>query len=326
MMSDAGITVNVHSGAREISRIVATVLGFGGIAMVAWAIAQGPLAMYATIWVTATLVFLFGQLLRRGVIGMPTRPDVAVGESVSASARAVSGDYLRECSSERLTAIAVVYGFIFLLVRQAIAAVLGLVIGGAAANASIALTAALAFFGSQLWERSVSANTEAITAADETPTTHAEYLVWVARRTGLAVVGYAHRCHVAILALIALGYGVAFLGVRLGVATALGVFQNLWIAGGVGMLLGSLVVAPWLLGAMADALRGAGVLRTAPRQQATAQQPPPAPRPAPAPAPRPAPTPAPAPARPPVSAPVPTAAPARKKVVRKVVKKEEKNV
>ncbi|MGI6795723.1 hypothetical protein [Gordonia sihwensis] len=117
-----------------------------------------------------------------------------------------------------------------------------------------------------------------------------EYKVWLAGTSMPA------------MAAIAAAYAVAFLVMRAGVSAALGVFSNLYIAGGAAAMVGAIVVFPSLLPSMIGSLRRKGVVTT-----------PPATTPAPV-APQPAPAPAPA------AEPAPT-----KRVVRRVVKKESTN-
>ncbi|EGD57155.1 hypothetical protein SCNU_02235 [Gordonia neofelifaecis NRRL B-59395] len=126
-----------------------------------------------------------------------------------------------------------------------------------------------------------------------------EYTAWMAKAS------------MPVMALIAAAYAVAFLVLRAGVAAALGVFSNLYIAAGSAAMIGALVVFPSLVPNMIRGLKDKGVVTDAPA--ATAQPVVQAPV-------------APAPIAPPVAetpAPVPTASqPVKKVVVKKVVKKE----
>ena len=176
MTAPQPVNVHIQTGAGEIIRIVATLLLFGGLGMLVWAVGQGPMAEYASIAASASLVFFCGRLWSRGVIGVPTA-------TANAAAQAGRGD------------------------------------------------------------------------AD------AEFLREVARSASSVSGGYLQRCPIPILLLISVGYGIAFLVVREGVSAAMHVFQNLWIAGGVSLLLGSLVVLPSLLPNMFQSLRTAGVIR-----------------------------------------------------------------
>lgn len=125
------------------------------------------------------------------------------------------------------------------------------------------------------------------------------------------------RASMPVMALIAAAYAVGFLILRAGVAAALGVFSNLYIAAGAAAMIGALVVFPSLVPNMIRGLKSKGVVTDVPAQ--TTSTSPTAPV-----------TPAvttPAPAA--VEAPtVPPVAPSQpvKKVVRKVVKKENSDV
>ncbi|GAC78778.1 hypothetical protein SAMN04488550_2906 [Gordonia malaquae] len=119
------------------------------------------------------------------------------------------------------------------------------------------------------------------------------------------------------LAVISIGYAIAFLVLRAGVSAAFSVFQNLWVAGGVAAMIGAVVVFPSLLPSILGSLKRKGVVGAPvpPTVTATATvQPAPAPTATPAPTPAPQPTPAPAPA------------PAKRVVVRRVNKMENNNV
>ncbi|GEE00387.1 hypothetical protein nbrc107696_08330 [Gordonia spumicola] len=113
------------------------------------------------------------------------------------------------------------------------------------------------------------------------------------------------------LALISIGYAIAFLLLRAAVSAALGVFSNLYVAGGFAAMVGAIVVFPSLLPSILSSLKRKGVVTTDPNtvQAAPAQQ---------------VPAPAPAPQVPvaPVQQDAPVA-PAPKKIVRRVVKKEQ---
>ncbi len=176
MSTPQPVNVHIQTGAGEIIRIVATLLLFGGLGMLVWAVGQGPMAEYASIAASASLVFFCGRLWSRGVIGVPTA-------TATAAAQAGHGD------------------------------------------------------------------------AD------AEFLRQVAASASNVSGGYLRRCPIPILLLISVGYGIAFLVVREGVSAAMHVFQNLWVAGGVSLLLGSLVVLPSLLPNIFRSLRTSGVIR-----------------------------------------------------------------
>lgn len=195
-MSTPQPIIHIQTGAGEIIRIVATLLLFGGLGMLVWAVGQGPMAEYASIAASASLVFFAGRLWSRGVIGVPTA-------TANAAAQAGRGD------------------------------------------------------------------------------NDAEFLRQVARSASSVSGGYLQRCPIPILLLISVGYGIAFLVVREGVSAAMHVFQNLWIAGGVSLLLGSLVVLPSLLPNMFASLRTAGVIRPdgAPATAAPTASPTPTPTP-----------------------------------------------
>lgn len=116
------------------------------------------------------------------------------------------------------------------------------------------------------------------------------------------------KANMPVLVLVSALYAIAFLLLRAAVAAALGIFSNLFIAGGAAAMVGALVVFPSLLPSILAGLKRKGVVvdpTTAPATQVT---------PAPAPVPM-----QPAPAPRPVAAPVV----APKKVVRRVVVKKE---
>lgn len=76
----------------------------------------------------------------------------------------------------------------------------------------------------------------------------AEYRAWLASTSMPA------------LALISAAYAVGFLILRAGVSAALGVFSNLYVAGGVGAMVGAVVVFPSLLPSILASLRRKGVV------------------------------------------------------------------
>ncbi len=130
------------------------------------------------------------------------------------------------------------------------------------------------------------------------------------------------KANMPIMVLISAAYAIAFLVLRAAVSAALGIFSNLYIAGGCAAMVGAIVVFPSLLPSILASLKRKGVVAD------------PAPTPPAAPAPMPqapvAPAPAvvqqvpPAPEQPRL-APEPVAA-APKKIVRRVVKKEQSDV
>lgn len=104
----------------------------------------------------------------------------------------------------------------------------------------------------------------------------AEYRAWLASTSMPA------------LALISAAYAVGFLILRTGVSAALGVFSNLYVAGGVGAMVGAVVVFPSLLPSIVASLKRKGVVTEGAAPVApvnTVPATPPAPIPAPAPQP-----------------------------------------
>lgn len=88
---------------------------------------------------------------------------------------------------------------------------------------------------------------------------------FAATKTMLTQVGDEYRRWLAgtsmpAMTLIAAGYAVAFLIMRAGVAAGLGVFQNLYVAGGVAAMVGALVVFPSLVPNMIAGLKSKGVV------------------------------------------------------------------
>ncbi|WOC14318.1 hypothetical protein [Gordonia sp. MP11Mi] len=206
MSAPQQIEINMSSGASEIVRLVATVLFFGGVGVLAWTIADTGYAELAGTGVTVMLAQVVRQLWAKGVL---TTPD-ASGEETFGETKAL-----------------------------------------------------------------------AARIADE-------YRMWMGKGGPLQIV------------LVAFAYAVAFLVVRAGVVSALTVFQNLYVAGACGALIGAFIVAPGFWRAYTDPLKKRGVINPDALKQA-----------APAPVPQPAPAPTPAPA---------------KKVVRRVIKKENDDV
>ena len=78
----------------------------------------------------------------------------------------------------------------------------------------------------------------------------AEYKAWLASTSMPA------------LALISAAYAVGFLALRAGVSAALGVFSNLYVAGGCAAMVGAVVVFPSLLPGILASLRRKGVVTT----------------------------------------------------------------
>ncbi|MFT3661758.1 MAG: hypothetical protein QM809_10240 [Gordonia sp. (in: high G+C Gram-positive bacteria)] len=182
------IEVHISSGATEIVRLVATILFFGGVGCLAWAVADGGYAELAGTGLSVMFVQIIRMLWSKGVITTPK--------------------------------------------------------GG---------------------------NQESFTETKSLLTRVAgEYREWMGRSSVLRMV------------LLAFAYAIAFLVLRAGVTTALTVFQNVFIAGACGAIVGAFIVAPNLLRTYADPLKRRGVLNPdALRQPAPAE--PPAPRPAAAP-------------------------------------------
>lgn len=326
------ISVNIQTGAGEVLRIVATLLMFGGVGMLLWTLAQGPLAEAASIVGAAASAFFVGQLWRRGVIGVPAAAGLSTGpRSVAAAANAVRGTFLRTCAIGTLLAIALGYGVAFLAVRGVIEALLAAVVGETVADyASIALTGAMAFLVAQLWERSTAApvaDTAVPVVADGDDGDDIALLRSTAADWTATASTFLRTCHVAILAGVSLVYGIGLIGVREVVASAMGLFQNLYIAGGAALVVGSLVVMPSLMPNVMRSLRRSGVVRTVETQPTVqvAAHPAPAPAPVPTPVPAPVETPAPAPTAKRVMR-VKKVAPAKKVVVRRIVKKENNDV
>lgn len=162
------LDLNMQSGATEIIRLVATILFFGGVGCLAWAVADGGYAELAGTGVTVMGAQIIRQLWNKGVITAPR----STGEESFSESKA-------------------------LLAR----------------------------------------------IADE-------YKVWMARSTVLRMV------------LVAFVYAIAFLVVRAGVVKALTVFENIYIAGSIGAIIGAFIVAPSFLKFYLDPLKSRGVLNT----------------------------------------------------------------
>lgn len=232
------LDLNMQSGATEIIRLVATILFFGGVGCLAWAVADGGYAELAGTGVTVMGAQIIRQLWNKGVITAPR----STGEESFSESKA-------------------------LLAR----------------------------------------------IADE-------YKVWMARSTVLRMV------------LVAFAYAVLFLVVRAGVVKGLTVFENIYIAGSVGAIIGAFIVAPSFLKFYLDPLKSKGLVNTealkyqkttqaapAPAQTADQKTTEPAPKVARQPVARPVSEPAAEPAAP--AAPTAPTQQPPKKVVRRAVKK-----
>ncbi len=126
------------------------------------------------------------------------------------------------------------------------------------------------------------------------------------------------KANMPVLVLVSALYAIGFLLLRAAVSAAMGIFSNLFVAGGAAAMVGALVVFPSLLPSILSSLKRKGVVVDPTVAPATRAAAPPAPvQPAPAPAPAPRPVAAPVAPRP-VAQPVQTPAP--KKVVRRVVR------
>lgn len=175
---------------------------------------------------------------------------------------------------------------------------------GYAEKVATVLAAAVAFIATRLWSRGILAIPSGPATAGQGA--DADFLRQVGKSATAVSGGFLNRASVPMLSLIGLAYGIGFLALRTLIAMGLGVFQNMFVAGGAALLLGSLVVAPSLFPNMLSSLKSKGFVNP----EAT-------------------------PATPAVSAPVVPAAPAAPaitdpapqtvKVVRRVVKKEENN-
>ncbi len=96
-----------------------------------------------------------------------------------------------------------------------------------------------------------------------------EYKAWMAKAS------------MPVMALIAAAYAIGFLILRAGVAAALGVFSNLYIAAGSAAMIGALVVFPSLVPSMIRGLKSKGVVTDAPAPAPVVQASAPAPAPTP---------------------------------------------
>lgn len=172
MTTNQPVNVHIQTGAGEIIRIVATLLAFGGVGVLAWVIAQQGYAEKVATVLAAAVAFIAMRLWSRGILAIPSASSSAVGQDEDV-------DFLRQ-------------------VGRSATAVSG---------------------------------------------------------------GYLNRASVPMLCLIGLGYGLVFLALRTLITMALNVFQNMFIAGGAALLLGSLVVAPSLFPNFLASLRAKGVVR-----------------------------------------------------------------
>lgn len=81
------------------------------------------------------------------------------------------------------------------------------------------------------------------------------------------------RANMPVVTLVAIGYAIAFLVLRAGVSAALGIFSNLFIAGGFAAMVGAIVVFPSLLPSILALLKRTGVVTDAPAAQPSAPVP-----------------------------------------------------
>lgn len=147
---------------------------------------------------------------------------------------------------------------------------------GYAEKVATVLAAAVAFIAMRLWNRGILAIPKATGPAAGTDQ-DVDFLRQVGRSATAVSGGYLNRASVPMLCLIGLAYGMAFLALRTLITMALNVFQNMYIAGGAALLLGSLVVAPSLFPNFLASLKAKGVVRPE-----GANTPPAAPAPTPA--------------------------------------------
>lgn len=131
---------------------------------------------------------------------------------------------------------------------------------GYAEKVATVLAAAVAFIAMRLWSRGILAIPTASGPAAGTDQ-DVDFLRQVGRSATAVSGGYLARASVPMLCLIGLGYGLAFLALRTAITMALQVFQNMYIAGGAALLLGSLVVAPSLFPNLVSSLKSKGVVR-----------------------------------------------------------------
>lgn len=131
---------------------------------------------------------------------------------------------------------------------------------GYAEKVATVLAAAVAFIAMRLWNRGILAIPKATGPAAGTDQ-DVDFLRQVGRLATTVSGGYLNRASVPMLCLIGLAYGMAFLALRTLITMALNVFQNMYIAGGAALLLGSLVVAPSLFPNFLTSLKSTGVVR-----------------------------------------------------------------
>ncbi|MCC3322650.1 hypothetical protein FOB84_21095 [Gordonia bronchialis] len=300
----------------ELIRIVATLLLFGGLGVLVWAVSQGPLAEQASIVAAAGSMFFARQLWRRGVVGVPSVATPAGGASLGQSLVNAVTTQLARRGALTLLIIAIGIGFVFLFVREVIVVAMASIFGdGAAVYLSIAMTAALGFLAQHLADRRFGPPRREGPRVIEWNSLPGEegidHVYRIARELTSNSDGFVRRCHWAMLLPVAAGYGVLTLAVREIVTQAMSVFQNLWIAGGVALAIGSLVVMPTLIPTMLKALRDREVTDEASAAPAAPAQ---------------VVIPTVANAAPTTSVVTPTtSSPATKKVVRRVVKKKDVN-
>lgn len=113
----------------EMIRIIATLMLFGGIGVGAWVMSQQGYADKAATVLSAGIVFVLTRLWSRGMIGVPTRATRAPRQAnpdedfLTANARAATNVVvarMNAASVATLSAMGLVYGIAFLVLREAI--------------------------------------------------------------------------------------------------------------------------------------------------------------------------------------------------------------
>ncbi|MFJ7619811.1 hypothetical protein ACIQYZ_13520 [Rhodococcus erythropolis] len=129
MSAPQPIEINMTSGASEIVRLVATVLFFGGVGVLAWTVADSGYAELAGTGVTVMLAQVVRQLWAKGVLSTPAQTgDDAFTESKALIGR-VADEYrgwMTRGGPLQITLVAAAYAVCFLVVRAGVVAALGI--------------------------------------------------------------------------------------------------------------------------------------------------------------------------------------------------------
>lgn len=128
MSAPQPIEINMTSGASEIVRLVATVLVFGGVGVLAWTVADSGYAELAGTGVTVMLAQVVRQLWAKGVLSTPDPSgEDSFGETKALAGR-IADEYrgwMAKGGPLQVTLVAAGYAVCFLVVRAGVVSALG---------------------------------------------------------------------------------------------------------------------------------------------------------------------------------------------------------